>query len=106
MRLERASGLARSRPAGFTGRIPTSTVQTRSQSLCLASTFVRRLLENFVAKGGKVLHPEDRTEVTLSALFGGGCVKRRDGARLRQAGGPSLPSRPVRNEATVSPPSW
>jgi hypothetical protein len=55
---------------GLHGRHPDIHGTDSLQSLCLASSLVRRLLQEFVAKGGKVLHPEDRTEVTLAAVFG------------------------------------
>ena len=55
---------------GLHGRHPDICGTDSLQSLCLASSLVRQLLEDFVAKGGKVLHPDDRTEVSLSALFG------------------------------------
>jgi hypothetical protein len=55
---------------GLHGRHPDVRGTDSLQSLCLASALVRFLLEDFVAKGGEVLHPEDRTAVTLSAVFG------------------------------------
>ena len=55
---------------GLHGRHPDIHGSDSLQALCLASSVVRRLLDDFIAKGGKVLHPDDRTEVTLSAMFG------------------------------------
>lgn len=54
---------------GLQGRHPDVRGTDSFQSLCLASSLVRLVLRDFVAKGGKVLH-EDRTEVTLAAVFG------------------------------------
>jgi len=56
---------------GLHGRGPDIHGVDSLQSLCLASSLVRGLLEDFVAKGGKLLHPGDRTEVALSSIFGG-----------------------------------
>ena len=55
---------------GLHGRHPDIRGTDSFQSLCLASSLVRRLLEDLVTRGGKVLHLEDRTEVSLSAVFG------------------------------------
>jgi hypothetical protein len=55
---------------GLYGRHPDIHGADSLQSLWLASSLVRRLLEDFVANGGKVLHSGDRTDVTLSAMFG------------------------------------
>jgi hypothetical protein len=56
---------------GLHGRHPDIHGTDSLQSLCLAASLVRRLLQDFVARGGKVLHPEDRTVVNLSTVFGG-----------------------------------
>ena len=43
------------------------------QSLCLAISSLRFILESFVDKGGKILDPEDRTEwdrKSLGSIFG------------------------------------
>jgi hypothetical protein len=38
------------------------------QSLCLATSSVRLRLEAFLVKGGKVLDPDDRSEISVSGL--------------------------------------
>ena len=40
------------------------------QALLLAVRFLGTRLHDFVAKGGRVLHPDDDSEVPLDALFG------------------------------------
>jgi len=41
------------------------------QALCLAASLVRKLLTSFVDDGGRVLHPEDESEVDFNATFSG-----------------------------------
>ena len=55
---------------GLHGRHPDIHGTDSLQSLCLASSLVGRLLQDFVAKGGKILDPEDRAEVRLATVFG------------------------------------
>ena len=40
------------------------------QALAMATSMVRALLDQFVAQGGRVLTPEDRTDFPLDATFG------------------------------------
>jgi hypothetical protein len=41
------------------------------QALCLAASLLRNLLTSFVDDGGRVLHPEDESEVDINATFSG-----------------------------------
>ena len=40
------------------------------QALCMAMSMIRALLERFVAQGGRVLSPEDRSDFPIDATFG------------------------------------
>jgi hypothetical protein len=40
------------------------------QALCMAMSMVRALLERFMAQGGLVLSPDDRSEFPIDATFG------------------------------------
>jgi hypothetical protein len=40
------------------------------QALCMATSMIRALLERFVAQGGRVLSPEDRSDFPIHATFG------------------------------------
>ena len=46
------------------------------QALCMATSMIRALLERFVAQGGRVLSPEDRSDFPIEATFGlmGGAI--------------------------------
>ena len=48
--------------SGFEARYPDIRGSDSMQALCLAIALVRARLGDFLAKGGKVLHPQDRSE--------------------------------------------
>lgn len=70
---ESASGTVWACPCevrGFELRYPDIRGEGSWQALCLAITFVRARLDDFCEKGGRILDPRDRHEVSLSVLFG------------------------------------
>lgn len=40
------------------------------QALCMATSMIRALLERFIAQGGQVLSPDDRSDFPIEATFG------------------------------------
>jgi hypothetical protein len=40
------------------------------QALCLALTYVQKMLQHFVEDGGQIFHPGSKQEVDLEAIFG------------------------------------
>jgi hypothetical protein len=54
--------------AGFESRYPDIHGGDSMQALCLAVSLVRRRLEDFIEKGGKILDADDGTEWPLDSL--------------------------------------
>jgi len=58
---------------GLFGRLTDIRGSGSLQALCLAISLARKLLEDFIGRGGKVLHPQDRVEWSredLAPIFG------------------------------------
>ena len=55
--------------AGFEGRHPDIHGNDSMQALCLAVSLLRRRLEDFIEKGGKVLDPSDEGECSPEGIW-------------------------------------
>lgn len=56
--------------SGLHERLADMAGQDSLQALCMAASMLRNLLEAVREKGGDVLHPSDRSECQLDAIFG------------------------------------